>query len=55
MVEKVDRVGSREEIFGGRTWLQDQTPTPLPSILDLAHIAPGCTIFSKIDLCKGYH
>jgi hypothetical protein len=27
----------------------------LPNILDFAHVAAGCTIFSKIDLHKGYH
>jgi hypothetical protein len=27
---------------------------PLPSILDFAAKSPGCTVFSKIDLRKGY-
>jgi hypothetical protein len=28
---------------------------PLPNMLDFAGKAAGCTIFSKIDLGKGYH
>jgi hypothetical protein len=28
---------------------------PLPNMLDFAGKAAGCTIFSKIDLRKGYH
>jgi hypothetical protein len=28
---------------------------PLPNMLDFAREAAGCTIFSKIDLRKGYH
>jgi hypothetical protein len=28
---------------------------PLPNMLDFAAKAAGCAIFSKIDLCKGYH
>ncbi len=28
---------------------------PLPNMLDFASKAAGCTIFSKIDLRKGYH
>jgi hypothetical protein len=28
---------------------------PLPNMLDFAHVGTGCTIFSKIDLRKGYH
>jgi hypothetical protein len=28
---------------------------PLPNMLDFAAKAAGCTVFSKIDLRKGYH
>jgi len=28
---------------------------PLPNMLDFAERVYGCTIFSKIDLCKGHH
>jgi hypothetical protein len=28
---------------------------PLPNILDLSNSLLGCTVFSKIDLVKGYH
>jgi cleavage and polyadenylation specificity factor subunit 1 len=28
---------------------------PLPNMLDFANVAAGCSIFSKIDLRKGYH
>ena len=28
---------------------------PLPNMLDFAAKAVGCTVFSKIDLRKGYH
>jgi hypothetical protein len=28
---------------------------PLPNMLDFAAKAPGCTVFSKIELRKGYH
>jgi cytoskeleton-associated protein 5 len=28
---------------------------PLPNIQDLSNGLHGCTVFSKIDLVKGYH
>ena len=28
---------------------------PLPNMLDFSERIAGCTIFSKVDLCKGYH
>ncbi len=28
---------------------------PLPNMTDLVHVAAGATIFSEIDLWKGYH
>jgi hypothetical protein len=28
---------------------------PLPNIQDLSARLDGCTIFSKLDLCKGYY
>ncbi len=27
---------------------------PLPNMLDFSDRLSGCTVFSKIDLCKGY-
>jgi hypothetical protein len=31
------------------------SPFPLPNMQDLSNSLHGCTVFSKIDLVKGYH
>ncbi len=44
--------------FGDFCWFNLVTELdiyPLPNMLDFAALAAGCTVFSKIDLHKGYH
>ncbi len=56
----------RGEVGGGQGWrpcgdfrrlnmVTVADSYPLPNMLDFASKAAGCTIFSKIDLRKGYH
>jgi hypothetical protein len=55
MVEKADGSWRPCEDFQRLNLVTKLDSYPLPNMLDFDHVAKGCTIFSKIDLRKGYH
>jgi hypothetical protein len=55
MVEKVDGSWQPCKDFQRFKLITEPVSYPLPNMLDFAHGATGCSIFSKIDLPKVYH
>jgi len=55
MVEKADGSWRPCGDFRRLNLVTEPDSYPLPNMLDFAHVAAGCSIFSKIDLRKGYH
>jgi hypothetical protein len=55
MVEKADGIWWPCGDFWRLNLVIEPDSYPLPNMLDFAHVAAGCSIFSKIDLRKGYH
>jgi hypothetical protein len=55
MVRKADGSWRPCEDFRRLNLVTEPDVYPLPNMLDFAAKAAGCTVFSKIDLRKGYH
>ncbi len=55
MVEKADGSWRPCGDFRRLNLVTEPDSYTLPNMLDFAHVAAGCSIFSKIDLRKGYH
>ena len=55
MVEKADGSWRPCGDFRRLNLVTEPDAYPLPNMNDLVHVAAGATIFSKIDLRKGYH
>jgi hypothetical protein len=55
MVRKADRSWRPCRDFWRLNLVTEPDVYPLPNMLDFAAKAAGCTVFSKIDLRKGYH
>ncbi len=55
MVKKADGSWAACGDFWRLNLVTEPDVYPLPNMLDFAAKAAGCTVFSKIDLRKGYH
>jgi len=54
MVKKADRSWQPCGDFRCLNMVTEPDSYPLPNMADLSHVAASCTIFSNIDLRKGY-
>jgi hypothetical protein len=54
MVRKADGSWRPCRDFRGLNLVTEPVVYPLPNMVDFAAKAAGCTVFSKIDLRKGY-